>query len=63
MYHEDLKFICDYGAEVLFETARLWLEIGHYYKGQFMIHDVTGPDEYTCVVDNNYYTNLLLNTT
>ncbi len=24
-----------------------------------MIHDVTGPDEYTCVVDNNYYTNLL----
>lgn len=59
LYRKNLKFMCDYGAEVLFETARTWLEIGHFYKGQFMIHDVTGPDEYTCIVDNNYYTNLL----
>ena len=22
-----------------------------------MINDVTGPDEYTCIVNNNYYTN------
>lgn len=53
----DREFMVNYGAEMLFETARLWGDIGHFYKGQFMIHSVTGPDEYTCVVDNNYYTN------
>lgn len=56
---KDLDFIAKYGAEMIFETARLWLDAGHFYQGQFMIHDVTGPDEYTCVVNNNYYTNAL----
>jgi alpha,alpha-trehalose phosphorylase len=46
------------GAEVLVETARLWLDVGHYdSSGRFLIHSVTGPDEYTCIVNNNYYTN------
>lgn len=36
----------------------MWLELGCYYKGTFQIHEVTGPDEYTCLVSNNYYTNL-----
>ena len=40
------------------ETARMWADLGHFHKGQFQIHCVTGPDEYTCVVNNNYYTNL-----
>ncbi|WP_058301105.1 glycoside hydrolase family 65 protein [Gorillibacterium timonense] len=56
---EDDEFLLRYGAEVLFETARLWAEIGHYYEGRFHIDDVTGPDEYTCVVNNNYYTNVM----
>ncbi|MCJ7840046.1 family 65 glycosyl hydrolase [Lederbergia sp. NSJ-179] len=56
---KDLDFIAKYGAEMIFETARLWLDAGHFYQDQFMIHDVTGPDEYTCVVNNNYYTNAL----
>ena len=59
LYRKDVAFMYKFGAEVLFETARTWIEIGHFHKGQFMIHDVTGPDEYTCIVDNNYYTNLL----
>jgi len=59
LQHGDLEFICRYGAEVIFETARLWLEIGHFYEGKFMIHNVTGPDEYTCIVNNNYYTNVI----
>jgi alpha,alpha-trehalose phosphorylase len=54
---EDADFIGDYGAEILFETARIWLEIGNFYRNGFHIHTVTGPDEYTCLVDNNYYTN------
>lgn len=47
------------GAEILFETARLWMELGHFRGGLFRIDTVTGPDEYTAMVDNNYYTNLL----
>lgn len=53
----DLDFIRDYGEEVLFETARLWLDVGNYTNGKFVINAVTGPDEYTCMVNNNYYTN------
>ncbi|WP_078546676.1 glycoside hydrolase family 65 protein [Litchfieldia alkalitelluris] len=53
----DTEFMKEYGAEVLFETARLWMDTGHFYEEQFRIDDVTGPDEYTCLVNNNYYTN------
>ncbi|WP_239454056.1 glycoside hydrolase family 65 protein [Bacillus suaedaesalsae] len=55
----DVEFIKEAGAEVLIETARLWLETGHYQNGQFRIDTVTGPDEYTCIVNNNYYTNAM----
>lgn len=44
-------------CEVLVETARLFLDTGHMKDGFFRIDGVTGPDEYTCIVDNNYYTN------
>jgi alpha,alpha-trehalose phosphorylase len=54
----DLDYMSKKGAEVLIETARLWLDAGHYdSSGRFLIHSVTGPDEYTCIVNNNYYTN------
>lgn len=53
----DIHFLCGKGAEMLVETARLWLDTGNYYQGKFEIHEVTGPDEYTCMVNNNYYTN------
>lgn len=56
---KDVKLIAEYGAEILFETARLWLDAGHESDGRFHIHSVTGPDEYTCLVNNNYYTNVL----
>lgn len=53
----DLDYIAEKGAEIVFETARLWMDVGNFYKGKFLINDVTGPDEYTCIVNNNYYTN------
>lgn len=56
---EDIEFIENYGAEVLFETARLWMDTGHFKNDNFYIEGVTGPDEYSCVVNNNYYTNLM----
>lgn len=55
----DLGLLSECGAEILLETARLWLDMGVYYEGKFQIQEVTGPDEYTCMVDNNYYTNVL----
>ena len=56
--HDD-AFLKDYMAELLFETARLWIDVGHMKNGLFRIDSVTGPDEYTCIVNNNYYTNVM----
>jgi alpha,alpha-trehalose phosphorylase len=41
-------------------TARLWVSLGHHDPvGAFRIDGVTGPDEYSALVDNNVYTNLM----
>jgi alpha,alpha-trehalose phosphorylase len=58
----DTEFLYDVGAEILVETARLWVDLGFYSEregGKFCIHGVTGPDEYNTVVNNNTYTNLM----
>jgi len=58
----DELFLRKYGAEMLVETARLWLDLGFYSdtkEGRFCINGVTGPDEYNAVVNNNAYTNLM----
>lgn len=56
----DFDFLRDAGAEMLFETARIWPQVGHFDAlrgGGFGIHGVTGPDEYSVLVDNNFHTN------
>ena len=56
----DMRLLGDVGAEILVETARLWHDLGFYGRdGKFHIHGVTGPDEYTTVVNDNTYTNLM----
>lgn len=57
----DTAALRKFGAEILVETARLWASLGFQSPadGKFHIHGVTGPDEYTTVVDDNTYTNLL----
>jgi alpha,alpha-trehalose phosphorylase len=58
----DELFLRECGAEMLVETARLWLDLGFYSDakgGKFCINGVTGPDEYNTVVNNNAYTNLM----
>ena len=56
----DADFERDCAVELLVETARLWVSLGHHdAHGGFRIDGVTGPDEYTAVVDNNIYTNLM----
>jgi alpha,alpha-trehalose phosphorylase len=58
----DEEFLHKYGAEMLVETARLWADLGGYPPGndsEFHIHGVTGPDEYTAIVNDNTFTNLM----
>ena len=57
---EDDAFELEVGLEILIETARLWLSLGHHdAEGRFRIDGVTGPDEYSAIADNNVFTNLL----
>ncbi|WP_029117156.1 glycoside hydrolase family 65 protein [Mycobacterium sp. URHB0044] len=48
------------GLAVLVETARLWQSLGHHDRhGVWHLDGVTGPDEYTAVVRDNVFTNLM----
>ncbi|WP_308798872.1 glycoside hydrolase family 65 protein [Agromyces silvae] len=56
----DDAFLRDVGVELLAETARLWMALGRWDDdGRFHLDGVTGPDEYTAVVDDNVFTNLM----
>ena len=57
---EDAPFERETGLPLLVGTARLWRALGHHdATGRYRIDGVTGPDEYSAVVDNNVYTNLM----
>ncbi len=58
----DEEYLKEKGAEMLIETARVWADVGSFAEcrgGKYCICDVTGPDEYNVLVDNNFYTNLM----
>lgn len=56
----DIDFLLQMGAEMVVETSRFWLDLGDWIPGKgFCFNQVTGPDEYTVLVDNNTYTNLM----
>jgi len=58
---DDKEFMEEYGLEILNETARFFLEVGYFNEDdEFRIDGVTGPDEYTAIVNNNYYTNKMV---
>jgi alpha,alpha-trehalose phosphorylase len=59
----DVEFLHGYGAEMLFETSRFLVDRGCYIptRGKhFCINVVCGPDEYGCGVNNNCYTNVMV---
>lgn len=60
---DDLEFLVRGGAEVLIETARMWCSLGFWRRTDagrtFHLHGVTGPDEYTALVNDNTYTNVM----
>ena len=53
----DEAFLIEHGARMLIETARLWIALGDWSDGAFHLRGVTGPDEYTALIDDNWYTN------
>ena len=56
----DIDLEREIGVDLLVQTARLWLSLGHRtMSGSFRIDGVTGPDEYSAIADNNVFTNLM----
>jgi alpha,alpha-trehalose phosphorylase len=59
----DDDFLLSHGAEIVLDTARIWMDLGCFDDTagdmRFCINGVTGPDEYTAIVNNNYYTNAM----
>ncbi|MDQ1130834.1 glycoside hydrolase family 65 protein [Microbacterium sp. SORGH_AS_0888] len=60
----DVEFLYREAADIAVETARLWATLGFWREeidgeDTFHIHGVTGPDEYTTVVNDNLFTNVM----
>ena len=56
----DASILWDGGAEVVIECARFYAGYASLgTDGKFHMHTVTGPDEYTALVDDNHFTNRL----
>ncbi len=60
-YTGDKSYLNEYGLDVLVGISRFWADRVHYNKrkDQYMIHGVTGPNEYENNVNNNWYTNTM----
>ncbi len=58
-YTGDVEYMRREGLDVLCGIARFFAGRAHFSKrrGQYMIHGVTGPNEYENNVSNNWYTN------
>jgi maltose phosphorylase len=60
-YTGDKDYLHEYGIDVLAGISRFWSDRVHYNKrkNMYMIHGVTGPNEYENNVNNNWYTNTI----
>lgn len=60
-YTGDYSYVEEKGIEVLIGISRFWADRVHYSKrkNKYMIHGVTGPNEYENNVNNNWYTNFI----
>jgi trehalose/maltose hydrolase-like predicted phosphorylase len=56
---KDEEFLHKYGAEIVIETARYWVDRAEKLPGRSGYHlcGVMGPDEYKPITNNNAYTN------
>ncbi|WP_053383526.1 glycoside hydrolase family 65 protein [Leucobacter celer] len=60
----DIEYLLSGACDIPVETARLWTSLGFWRtdadgERRFHIHGVTGPDEYTTVVNDNLFTNVM----
>ncbi|HSI26805.1 MAG TPA: glycosyl hydrolase family 65 protein, partial [Aeromicrobium sp.] len=55
----DRDYLMREGIDIVVETARMWADLGFWLETEFHIHGVTGPDEYTTVVNDNLFTNVM----
>lgn len=58
----DHEYLTRGAVDILVETARMWEDLGFWRENgdsTFHIHGVTGPDEYTTVVNDNLFTNVM----
>lgn len=60
-YTGDYEYISQYGIDVLVAISRFWADRVHFSKrkAKYMLHGVTGPNEYDNNINNNWYTNLI----
>ncbi len=60
-YTNDENYLTEYGLELLIGIARFWSQRVHFSnpKQKYVIHGVTGPNEYENNVNNNWYTNFV----
>jgi maltose phosphorylase len=58
-YTGDESYLVETGIDVLVGISRFWADRVHFSKRnqKYMIHGVTGPNEYENNVSNNYHTN------
>jgi maltose phosphorylase len=60
-YTGDESYLAEEGLEVLSAVSRFWADRVHFSQNKqcYMIHGVTGPNEYENNINNNWYTNRL----
>ena len=60
-YTGDHSYLAEYGIDVLTGIARFWAQRVHWSeaKGMYVMHGVTGPNEYENNVNNNWYTSYI----
>jgi kojibiose phosphorylase len=56
----DDEFLFNFGAELVFQTARFWMSRVEKRRDRYEIRKVIGPDEFHEHVDNNAFTNYLV---
>lgn len=60
-YTGDESYLLNDGFDVVCGIARFWADRVHFSKSKqkYMIHGVTGPNEYENNINNNWYTNTM----
>ncbi len=60
-YTDDTSYLYNEGIEILVELSRFWASRVHFTERHdaYMIHGVTGPNEFENNVNNNWHTNVV----